>query len=69
LCKSKGEKDEDAATGSRGLAGLTATINPAPAQASDGLFRRNVKTRALISVDGMHALDVANYVKSDPDRR
>jgi Type I phosphodiesterase / nucleotide pyrophosphatase len=46
--------------------GLTATINPAPAQASDGLSGGNVKHVLLISVDGMHALDVANYVKSNP---
>ena len=46
--------------------GLTATINPAPARASDGLSGGNVKHVLLISVDGMHALDVANYVKSNP---
>jgi len=40
--------------------GLTATINPAPAQASDGLSGGNVKHVLLISVDGMHALDYAN---------
>src|SRR6202035_959253 len=46
--------------------GLTATINPAPARASDGLSGGNVKHVLLISVDGMHALDVANYVQSNP---
>jgi hypothetical protein len=45
-----------------GLIGVTA---PAPARANDGLGEgRKIKNVLLISVDGLHALDVANYLAS-----
>lgn len=39
---------------------------PAPARANDELSHK-IKHVLLISVDGLHALDVANYVKAHPD--
>src|SRR5260370_39821104 len=44
--------------------GLTAAVVQAPAWAEDGLHEGNIKHVLLISIDGLHALDVANYVKS-----
>src|SRR6266849_9022111 len=35
---------------------------PAPVQANDGLDNHKIKHVLLISVDGLHALDIANYV-------
>src|SRR5215470_9572676 len=49
---------------SLGLVGVTI---PAPARANDGLSSGNIKHVLLISVDGLHALDVANYVAAHPD--
>ena len=42
------------------------TLNPAPSQANEGLGGGNIKHVLLISIDGMHALDVANFEKSHP---
>jgi hypothetical protein len=42
------------------------TVAAFSAQAHDGLEEGKIKHVLLISVDGMHALDVANYVKSHP---
>ncbi len=39
---------------------------PAPARANDGWDNSKIKHVLLISVDGMHALDVANYVHNHP---
>jgi hypothetical protein len=44
--------------------GLTAAVVQAPAWAEDGLHEGKIKHVLLISIDGLHALDVANYVKS-----
>ena len=46
--------------------GLMAAVKPVPSLASDGLSEGKIKHVLLISIDGMHALDVANYVKSHP---
>ena len=46
--------------------GLMAAVEPVPALAGDGLSEGKIKHVLLISIDGMHALDVANYVKSHP---
>jgi len=46
--------------------GLMAAVEPAPAQAEDGLAGGKIKHVLLVSVDGLHALDVANYVRSHP---
>src|SRR6202790_4418125 len=46
--------------------GLMAAVKPAPAHAEDGLTGGTIKHVLLVSIDGMHALDVANYVKSHP---
>src|ERR1700736_691113 len=46
--------------------GLMAALKPAPAQAEDGLTEGKIKHVLLVSIDGLHALDVANYVKSHP---
>lgn len=47
--------------------GLLGTTLTAPANANDGWAgKKKVKHVLLISVDGMHALDVANYVKNHP---
>lgn len=43
-------------------AGLLGTTLPAPARANDELSEGKIKHVLLISVDGLHALDVANYV-------
>jgi hypothetical protein len=52
-----------AAAASLGLAGILAT---ALVYAGDGLSDGKIKHVLLISVDGLHGLDVANYVKSNP---
>jgi hypothetical protein len=44
--------------------GLTAAIMQAPASAEDGWHEGKIKHVLLISIDGLHALDVANYVKT-----
>jgi Type I phosphodiesterase / nucleotide pyrophosphatase len=46
------------------LAGATV---PGPVRADDELTRHAIKHVLLISVDGFHALDLANYVKSHPN--
>jgi len=46
--------------------GLASATVPAPA-AADGLGSGNITHVLLISVDGLHALDVANYVAAHPD--
>src|SRR6202047_2292483 len=52
-----------AATLSIGLLGPALTV---PANANDGWGeKKKIKHVLLISVDGMHALDVANYVKNN----
>src|SRR5258708_2441421 len=54
-----------AAALSLGLIGVTI---PAPAHAGDdGISQGRIKHVLLISVDGLHALDVANYVAAQPD--
>ncbi len=45
---------------------LTCATIPAPARAHDGWEPQKIKHVLLISVDGMHALDVANYVQQHP---
>ena len=46
-------------------AGLIGATIPAPARANDGLGQgQKIKHVLLISVDGLHALDVARYVES-----
>jgi hypothetical protein len=48
--------------------GLLGSTLAAPARANDGLGEENtIKHVLLISVDGLHALDVANYVAAHPD--
>jgi hypothetical protein len=48
--------------------GLLATIIQAPARANDDLGEgRKIKHVLLISVDGLHALDVARYVEKHTD--
>lgn len=48
--------------------GLLGSTLPAPARANDELGEgRKIKHVLLISVDGLHALDVANYVAAHPD--
>ena len=49
-----------------GLAIAAATQSP-PAEAGNGVGDGNIKHVLLISIDGLHALDVANYVKSHPE--
>ena len=44
--------------------GLITTMAGARALANDGLSGGSIKHVLLISIDGLHALDVANYVKS-----
>jgi len=46
-----------------GLVGVTV---PAPVRADDELDRHKIKHVLFISVDGFHALDLANYVASHP---
>ena len=49
-------------------AGLIGATIPAPARANDGLGGgHKIKHVLLISVDGLHALDVARYVESHPN--
>ena len=43
------------------------SISAATSQAQDTDSRPKVKHVLLISVDGMHALDLMNYVSSHPD--
>ena len=47
-----------------GIAGAFAST---PAQANNDWQEQKVKHVLLISVDGLHALDVANYVKANPN--
>ena len=48
--------------------GLIGILIPAPAHADgDGALQGRIKHVLLISVDGLHALDVANYVAAHPD--
>src|SRR5467141_218924 len=48
--------------------GLFGTTLPAPARANDELGDgHKIKHVLLISVDGLHALDVARYVESHPN--
>ncbi|MGH9713664.1 MAG: alkaline phosphatase family protein [Candidatus Acidiferrales bacterium] len=48
--------------------GLLGAMSPAPARANDGWDHdRRIKHVLLISVDGLHALDVANYVSDHPN--
>lgn len=48
--------------------GLLGATLPAPARADDELGDgHNIKHILLISVDGLHALDLSNYVKSHPN--
>ncbi|HEY0803110.1 MAG TPA: alkaline phosphatase family protein [Steroidobacteraceae bacterium] len=56
------EKQLLAAAATLGLMAL----QPALAHAGDGLADGDIKHVLLISVDGLHALDVAKYVKSHP---
>jgi hypothetical protein len=44
--------------------GLMAAVKLAPVQAGDAGHEGKIKHVLLISIDGLHALDVANYVKS-----
>src|SRR5712664_2188827 len=47
--------------------GLFGTMLPAPARANDELSEgHKIKRVLLISVDGLHALDVARFVESHP---
>jgi hypothetical protein len=46
--------------------GLIAAVKPVTARASDGLSEGKIKHVLLISIDGLHALDVANYVSTHP---
>src|SRR6266403_996170 len=49
-------------------AGLIGATIPAPARANDGLGQgQKIKHVLLISVDGLHARDVARYVESHPN--
>src|ERR1700730_814062 len=45
-------------------AGLMAAFKLAPVQANDAGHEGKIKHVLLISIDGLHALDVANYVKA-----
>ena len=47
--------------------GITAPTALTAAYAEDGLPEGKIKHVLLISIDGLHALDVANYVKSHPE--
>jgi hypothetical protein len=48
--------------------GLIATAFPSPARANDDLGDgHKIKHVLLISVDGLHPLDVANYVAAHPN--
>ena len=46
--------------------GLMSALQPALAHAGDGLGDGKIKHVLLISVDGLHAQDVAKYTKSHP---
>ncbi|MDP9091011.1 MAG: alkaline phosphatase family protein [Pseudomonadota bacterium] len=46
--------------------GLTAALQPARAHAAEGLNQGKIEHVLLISVDGLHALDVAKYTASHP---
>ena len=46
--------------------GVMAAVNTEPALANDGLAEGDIKHVLLISIDGLHGLDIANYVKSHP---
>lgn len=46
--------------------GLFGSVLSAPARANDELDGHKIKHVLLISVDGLHALDVANYVAAHP---
>jgi len=48
-------------------AGLIGTTLPAPARADDELQQGRIKHVLLISVDGLHALDLSNYVTTHGD--
>jgi hypothetical protein len=45
---------------------LTIAGKPTPAHADDGLSAGKIRHVLLISMDGLHALDVANYIKANP---
>jgi Type I phosphodiesterase / nucleotide pyrophosphatase len=47
--------------------GVIGASAPAPARANDDWQEQRIKYVLLISVDGLHALDVANYVKAHPE--
>jgi predicted AlkP superfamily pyrophosphatase or phosphodiesterase len=48
--------------------GVIGAVLPAPAAANDGWDHdRKIRHVLLISIDGLHALDVANYVASHPN--
>lgn len=46
---------------------LIGSAFPAPARANDGWEAHKIKHVLLISVDGLHALDVVNYVSANPN--
>jgi Type I phosphodiesterase / nucleotide pyrophosphatase len=46
---------------------LIGTMLPAPARANDELNKGQIKHVLLISIDGLHSLDVANYVANHPE--
>jgi len=48
-------------------AGLLGTTLPSPVRANDELGKGQIKHVLLISVDGLHALDVANYIAAHKD--
>src|ERR1700693_1303399 len=47
--------------------GVVGVSVPAPVRANDGWEDHKIKHVLLISVDGLHALDVANYVAAHPN--
>lgn len=48
-------------------AGLIGSALPNPARANDELNRGQIKHVLLLSIDGLHSLDVANYVANHPE--
>src|SRR5271155_697137 len=48
-------------------AGLVGATLPAPARANDEIVEGQIKHVLLISVDGLHALDLSNYVATHGD--
>jgi hypothetical protein len=46
--------------------GIVAAVNVAAVRAEGGISEGSIKHVLLVSVDGLHALDVANYVKANP---